>query len=87
MTRQCLAKRLDSILKVQQELAAWESMRNKDCGKALWHFTTPQARTKMLSLYPKFESSGVKIPRYNQHKYQVVSTLVLPDVLLQKVEG
>ena len=58
MTRQCLARRLDSIYKVQQELAAWENMRNKDCGKVLWHFTTPQARTKLLSLYPKFESSG-----------------------------
>ena len=58
MTRQCLARRLDSISKVQQELVAWEKMRNADCGKVLWHFTTPQARTKLLSLYPKFESSG-----------------------------
>lgn len=58
MTRQCLARRLDSISKVQQELAAWEKMRNEDCGKVMWHFTTPQARTKLLSLYPKFESSG-----------------------------
>ena len=58
MTRQCLARRLDSISKVQQELVAWEKMRNEDCGKVLWHFTTPQARTKLLSLYPKFESSG-----------------------------
>ena len=33
-------------------------MRNEDRGKVLWHFTTPQARTKLLSLYPKFESSG-----------------------------
>lgn len=58
MTRQCLARRLDSIAKVQQELTAWESMRNEDCGKVMWHFTTAQARTKLLSLYPKFGPSG-----------------------------
>lgn len=58
MTRQCLARRLDSIPKIQQELAAWEKMRNEDCGKVIWHFTTPQARTKLISLYPKCESTG-----------------------------
>lgn len=58
MTRQCLARRLDSISKVQHELAAWENMRNDECGKVNWHFTTPLARTKLISLYPKFEPSG-----------------------------
>lgn len=58
MTRQCLARRLNSIAKIQQELRAWESMRNEECRKVLWHFTTPQARTKLLLFYSKFESSG-----------------------------
>lgn len=58
MTRQCLDRRIDSILKVRQELSAWENMRNQELGKVIWQFTTPQARTKLISLYPKFESSG-----------------------------
>lgn len=33
MTRQCLARRLESITAIEQELAAWEQMRNEDCGK------------------------------------------------------
>ncbi len=31
MTRQCLARRLDTISKVRQELLAWEKMRNTEC--------------------------------------------------------
>lgn len=58
MTRQCLARRLDSIEKVQKELEAWENMRNDECGKVVWHFTAENARNKLISLYPKFESSG-----------------------------
>lgn len=57
MTRQC-PRILDFIPKVHQELAAWESMRNGNCGNVLWLFTIPQARTKLLSLYSKFESTG-----------------------------
>ena len=58
MTRQYLARRLDSISKIQQELKAWENMRNQECEKVIWHFTTSQARNKLMSLYPKFELSG-----------------------------
>lgn len=58
MTRQCLDRRIDSILKVRQELSAWENMRNQESGKVIWQFTTPQARTKLISLYSQFESSG-----------------------------
>ena len=38
MTRQCLARRLDSISKIHQELKAWENMRNQECEKVIWHF-------------------------------------------------
>ena len=58
MTRQCLARRLDSISKIQQELKAWEKIRNQECAKVIWHFTAPKARNKLTSLYPKFESTG-----------------------------
>lgn len=57
MTRQCLARRLDSIGKVRQELVAWENMRNEECEKVVWHFTAADARNRLISLYPKFESS------------------------------
>ena len=58
MTRQCLARRLDSPEKVEKELEAWEKMRNDECGKVIWHFTAENARNKLISLYPKFDSSG-----------------------------
>ena len=35
MTRQYLARRLDSISKIQQELKAWENMRNQECEKVI----------------------------------------------------
>lgn len=57
MTRQCLTRRLDSISKVRYELKAWEKERNQECAKVIWHFTTSEARNKLISLYPKFESS------------------------------
>lgn len=57
MTRQYLARRIDSISKVQQELKAWEKERNQECAKVIWHFTTQEARNKLISLYPKFEPS------------------------------
>jgi len=52
MTRQCLARRIDSIEKLQTELSAWEAERNEDKAKVNWHFTTPDARIKLQSLYP-----------------------------------
>lgn len=58
MTSQCFARRQNFISTIEQELAAWEQMRNEEYGKVTWHFTTPQARTKLISLYPKFGESG-----------------------------
>lgn len=53
MTRQCLARRIDDLEKLQTELATWESCRNKQIAKIHWHFTTDNAREKLVSLYPK----------------------------------
>ena len=58
MARHCLVRKLDSISIIEQELAAWEQMRDKEYGKVTWHFTPLHSRTKLLSLYPKFEESG-----------------------------
>ncbi|NCC55367.1 MAG: IS630 family transposase [Erysipelotrichia bacterium] len=58
MARQYPERRLDSISMVEQQLAACEKTRNEECGKVTWKFTTPQARTKLISLYLKFGKSG-----------------------------
>lgn len=55
MTRQCLSRRIADIRLLRQELAAWESDRNEHTAYIQWQFTTDHARTKLVSLYPKFD--------------------------------
>lgn len=55
MTRQCLSRRVNDIDKLRQELAAWEVARNQSAECINWQFTTKDARTKLVSLYPKFD--------------------------------
>ena len=57
MTRQCLCRRIEDINLLRQELAAWESDRNEHAACIQWQFTTDKARTKLVSLYPKFGSA------------------------------
>ncbi len=54
MTRQCLSRRIGDIHLLRQELAAWESDRNEHAACLQWQFTNDKARTKLVSLYPKF---------------------------------
>lgn len=54
MTRQCLSRRLGSLEGVSRELASWSVDRNRTIAKVDWQFTTEKARTKLVSLYPKF---------------------------------
>ena len=56
MIRQCLDRRIDDIHKLEEELSAWESRRNMSQRRVNWHFTTEDARIKLRSLYPKFDS-------------------------------
>lgn len=56
MTRQCLARRIDSIERLRRELALWETRRNQEGAKITWHFTIDKSREKLVSLYPKFDS-------------------------------
>ncbi len=56
MTRQCLSRRIAAIDELWQELAAWENGRNKSVARINWQFTTENARTKLVSLYPKFDT-------------------------------
>jgi len=53
MTKQCLSRRIDNSETLSSELAAWERGRNARSSKIRWHFTNTEARTKMISLYPK----------------------------------
>ena len=59
MTKQCLSRRIDNIETLGSELAAWERGRNARSSKIRWHFTNTEARTKMISLYPKTVLSTV----------------------------
>lgn len=56
MTRQCLERRIDEIEKLDRELSVWESERNLQRRTVKWQFTTEDARVKLRSLYPKFDS-------------------------------
>ncbi|MDE6434616.1 MAG: hypothetical protein K2L07_10365 [Lachnospiraceae bacterium] len=56
MTWQCLTRMIADIDKLRQELAAWETDRNHAGANICWHFTTDNAREKLVSLYPKFEA-------------------------------
>ena len=55
MTRQCLSRRIADIDELRRELSAWETDRNHASENICWHFTTDNAREKLISLYPKFE--------------------------------
>lgn len=55
MTRQCLSRRIADIVLLRQELAVWECDRNEHTECVHWQFTTDNARTKLVSLYPKFD--------------------------------
>lgn len=60
MTRQCLSRRISDIEKLRQELSAWEQDRNGHAACIQWQFTTDKARTKLVSLYPKFDETAAK---------------------------
>jgi hypothetical protein len=55
-SRQCLAKRIDSIEALTSEAAAWESDRNKKQTGVDWQFRTADARIKLKRLYPKVQN-------------------------------
>ena len=55
MIRQCLSRRIADIVLLRQELAVWEGDRNGHTACVHWQFTTDNARTKLVSLYPKFD--------------------------------
>lgn len=55
LVRQCLDRRIPDKATLIQEVKAWEDQRNSEVVKVHWQFTTADARTKLKSLYPKFQ--------------------------------
>ena len=53
LTKQCLCRRIPSIGELQTEVSAWEISRNSACMHVQWHFSTQNARDKLMWLYPK----------------------------------
>ncbi len=52
LSRQCLARRIESREELEREVAAWEEERNERGVEIRWHFTTADARIKLRRLYP-----------------------------------
>jgi hypothetical protein len=54
LSRQCTDRRFDSREHLQREVIAWAQARNAAATSVCWRFTTPGARIKLASLYPRF---------------------------------
>ena len=55
LATQCLNRRIPDKSTLIEEVAAWQSKRNKHHVKADWQFTTDDARVKLKRLYPQFQ--------------------------------
>ena len=55
LAAQCLDWRIASEAVLRTEIEAWVHDRNALGTPVNWHFTTEDARTKLLHLYPTFE--------------------------------
>ena len=53
LKRQCLDKRIALLGAMRSEVSSWEGDRNNSQTPVNWQFTTSDARTKLLRLYPK----------------------------------
>jgi DDE superfamily endonuclease len=54
LSSQCLDRRIPDRKTLTDEVASWQSDRNKNNAKADWQFTTDDARLKLKRLYPSF---------------------------------
>lgn len=52
LSRQCLKRRIPTKAALEQEVAAWETVRNDAKATIDWRFTCDKARTKLSRLYP-----------------------------------
>jgi hypothetical protein len=54
LSKQCIDRRIPDLETLNREIAAWEKEYNSHCNIVKWHFTTNDARIKLLKLYPVF---------------------------------
>lgn len=52
MSRQALARPLPDLESFKEQIHIWTIIRNSECRKINWQFTTPDARIKLAKLYP-----------------------------------
>lgn len=52
LSGQCLDRRIPDKPTLAEEVAAWETSRNKKQIKTDWQFTNADARVKLKRLYP-----------------------------------
>ena len=53
---QCLDRRIGSMEKLREEVAAWQARRDQIHAKVNWQFTTENALVKLKRLYPTFDA-------------------------------
>jgi len=53
LSRQCLARRMETFEEVTREVAAWQARREQANTPIKWQFTTADARIKLRRLYPE----------------------------------
>ena len=52
LSRQCLNRRIPSVVELQQEIEAWEQQRNQIRATVNWRFSTVDSRLQFKRLYP-----------------------------------
>lgn len=52
LSRQCLHRRIADRATLEAEIARWTEARNASGARVVWRFTTADARTKLVRLYP-----------------------------------
>ena len=52
LSRQCLNRRIPDADTLEQEVETWTKQRNDEHVTVDWHFTTPDARSRLKRLYP-----------------------------------
>jgi DDE superfamily endonuclease len=55
LSRQCLDRRIDSLVSLSRAVRAWEKTRNEAASTIDWRFTTRDARIKLKRLYPSIQ--------------------------------
>lgn len=56
LIKQCLGRRIDDIIEMRSEVAAWEERRNNANASIDWQFTSADARIKLKRLYPTVDN-------------------------------